>query len=113
MYKRQTPLSALFVLNDVVFLEAAQALGRTVAGQASIDRDRMTGLFRRFVARPPTDAELRTLLDFLAEQRAWAAEHPDEAKKLAGEGNSDATERAAWTATARVLMNLDEFVTKN
>ena len=108
-----TPLSALFVLNDVVFLEAAQALGRTVAGQASIDRDRMTGLFRRFVARPPTDAELRTLLDFLAEQRAWAAEHPDEAKKLAGEGNSDATERAAWTATARVLMNLDEFVTKN
>jgi hypothetical protein len=108
-----SPLSALFVLNDTVFIEAAQALGRTIDAQDGTDRERMDRLFRRFLVRHPTEAELRSLIGFLKDQRAWAADHPEEAKDLAGKGDGEVRERAAWTATARVLMSLDEFVTKN
>jgi hypothetical protein len=34
------------------------------------------------------------------------------ATKIAGGGDGDVTERAAWTAAARVVLNLDEAVTK-
>jgi hypothetical protein len=108
-----TPMHALFLLNDEVFMEAAQALGRTFASQPGTDRVRVAGLFRRFVARLPTDSETGALLGFLNEQRKAFASDPAAAKKLAGDGQGDAAERAAWTATARVLLNLDEFVTKN
>jgi hypothetical protein len=108
-----TPLQALTVLNDVVFTEAAQAAGRMMAAKPGTIGDRVKLMFRRFLVRPPTDDDVKMLSRFVVEQAKQFASNTADAKKLAGDGPGDVAERAAWTALARVLMNLDEFVVKN
>jgi len=53
------------------------------------------------------------LAEFATQQRARLKERAAEAKKIAGEGEGDAVERAVWMVVARAVMNLDEVVTKN
>jgi hypothetical protein len=108
-----TPLQALTLLNDVVFTEAAQAVGRTMAARPGTVPGRLTEVFRRFLVRPPTEHEMQALAGFLAQQQKRFAANEAEARKLAGDGPGSVAERAAWTALARVVLNLDEFVTKN
>ncbi len=108
-----SPLQALTVLNDVVFMEAAQAIGRTVAAQGGADETRNEQLFRRFFVRPPQAEERAHLAAFLQTQRQRCSERQIDAAALAGKGDGDANERAVWTALARALFNLDEAVTKN
>ena len=108
-----TPLQALALLNDIVFLEAAQALGTLLAAQPGTVEDRIRTAFRRVLTRPPTDDETATLAKFFATQHARFATAETEAKKLAPDGPGDAAERAAWTALARALFNLDEAITRS
>ncbi len=56
-----TPLQALALLNDIVFLEASRALGRSLATQEGSVEDRVRILFRRCLTRPPTDDEVAML----------------------------------------------------
>ncbi len=107
-----TPLQALTLLNDVVFTEAAQATGRLVMAQSGSIEQRVGWIFRRFLIRPPSDGEVKALVGFVTSQTARFRERPADAKKLAGDGPGDVAERAAWVALVRVLMNLDEFVTR-
>jgi hypothetical protein len=108
-----TPLQALTLLNDAAFVEAAQALGRSaVAGSGSIEA-RATELFRRCLVRAPTEQELKMLVDFYQAQKQRFAGKDAHADAVAGPGEGAAGERAAWTALARVLLNLDETITKN
>jgi hypothetical protein len=105
-----TPLQALTLLNDAVFVEAAQALGKLAAAEPGTDRDRAAFLFRRCLSRAPAPEEAARLEAFVARQKArFEAKELDPAA-LGGPG-ADAA-RAAWTAAARALLNLDEFVTK-
>jgi hypothetical protein len=108
-----TPLQALALLNDVVFLDASRALGRTLATQEGSTEDRVRTLFRRCLTRPPTVDEVAMLSKFYATQKARFANGELDAKALAGEGAGDVNECAAWTALARALWNLDEAVTKS
>jgi hypothetical protein len=108
-----TPLQALTLLNDVVFTEAAQAFGRTMVRQGGTVEQRVTRAFRKFVVRRPTAREVKLLVGFVTAQRKRFTAAQADAKKLAGAGAGDVAERAAWTALARVLLNLDEFVTRN
>jgi len=107
-----TPLQALTLLNDTAFVEAAQALGRLAAGHAGSDETRASLLFRRCLTRSPEPLEIQQLLTFYRsqKQRLEAGELP--AAELAGSTRGDAIETAAWTAVARVLLNLDETITK-
>jgi hypothetical protein len=107
-----TPLQALALLNDIVFLEAAQAFGKTLAAQPGTVEDRIRTAFRRVLTRPPTDAEVATLAQFVTTQRSRFATREGDAKKLAAEGPGDAADRAAWTAVARALFNLDETISR-
>lgn len=107
-----TPLQALVLLNDVMFQEAAQALGRLAVAEAKTPQERATLIFRHCLTRPPDKDELAKLLAFADKQRARIAAKPTEAVALAGAG-PNAEERAIWTATARGLLNLDETVTKS
>jgi hypothetical protein len=108
-----TPLQALTLLNDPVFVEASQALGRTISAHHGSIETRATDLFRRCLVRPPIDAERKTLVEFYQTQlRRFAGKELD-AAKIAGPGDGDAAERAAWTALARVLLNLDETIMKD
>lgn len=103
-----TPLQALTLLNDGMFLEASQMLGRQFASRPGSDDNKLTDLFRQCLTRPPTADELELLNRFLATQRKRLAARELDAAKLGG-----ATEEVAWSLVARALLNLDEAVTKN
>ncbi len=109
-----TPLQSLTLLNDEVFLEAAQALGSLAAQFAASnagDSAAAAFLFQRVLARPPLPPETHRVLAFIRHQREQLA-HSNAAADLAGPGDTSPVERAVWTALARALLNLDETVTR-
>ena len=73
----------------------------------------MEWLLRRCLTRPPGRDELGLLVKFYEAQRRRLAGKELDALALAGPGDGDVRERAAWTALARALLNLDEFITAN
>jgi len=107
-----TPLQALTLLNDTVILEAAQALGRQLAAQPGTVESRVESLFRRCVTRSPSADERAQLVKFFETQRARFASGELKAADFAGKGEGDTNDRAAWTALARALLNLDEMIAK-
>jgi hypothetical protein len=106
-----TPLQALTTLNAQAFAEASRAMAKRVLELSSDDGERLARCFRLCLARPPQPREIATLSTLLSTARAYYQQHPDEAKELAGEGES-AAETAAWAATARIVLNTDEFITR-
>lgn len=75
----------------------------------------MNQAFRLCVARVPSDRELHQLTQLLTANRDFYRVHQDDAKKLAGNtavSGLSPDETAAWIATARILLNLDEFITR-
>jgi hypothetical protein len=107
-----TPLQALTMLNDLVVIESAQKLGGTLAAAPGSVEERITQLFRRCLTRPPTAAEREALRAFFRRQHEGLLLGALDAKAIAGPDNGDAVERAAWTLTARAVLNLDEMITK-
>lgn len=117
--RSNTPLQALQVANDGMFIEFARRLAAEVLSQYPQDAidSCVTYAFRRCLTRPPDEEELATLTAFFQEQRSHYAQDLDAASDLAGEASawpkgSGRAEAAAWTALARVLLNLDEFVSR-
>src|SRR5207253_1341239 len=106
-----TPLQALTLLNDAAFVEAAQALGRSAATQQGSAQARAAEIFRRCLVRHPSDPALKMLVDFYHAQKRRLESKELDALAVAGPGQGDARERAAWTAVARVVLNLDETIT--
>jgi hypothetical protein len=108
-----SPMQALTLLNDPVFVEAAQAFGRTLAAQRGSVEDRVRLAFRRVLTRPPTAREAELLTGYFhAQKRRFEAKELD-AAAVAGAGEGNANERAAWTVLVRALFNLDEMITKS
>ncbi|MBL9137733.1 MAG: PSD1 domain-containing protein [Verrucomicrobiales bacterium] len=121
--RSNTPLQALTSLNEVLFMEAAQALARRMLelGESTPDQKRIAHGFRRVVGREPTDTELGQLNGFLERQRRRVEEGWISPQELAfgkpgipGELPKGATPTllAAYTALSRALLNLDETITK-
>ncbi len=120
--RSNTPLQALTTLNEPLFLEAAQALAlRTLREGGKSDSERLTYAFRRCLSRRPRQPEKEELLSLLATQQGRLSEGWVDAWEIGGFGQElksrlpkDATpvQLAAWTTVARVLLNLDETITK-
>jgi hypothetical protein len=113
--RSNTPLQALTLLNDQAFVECAQALADRTLREAKSDEERLTHAFRLALARRPNERERGILLRLLRQQKADLARAPQEAKGLAAPDlpkGADVVEHAAWTMLARVLLNLDEFITR-
>jgi hypothetical protein len=114
--RSNTPLQALTLLNDQAFFEFAQGLAaRVLKEPAGDDAERLRFAFRLCLARPPSAGELKRLGEFLSHQRAEFASAPEEARRLVPADLSpqtDVPQLAAWTMVARVLLNLDEFITR-
>lgn len=107
-----TPLQALTMLNEPTLLEAAQALGAKAATSGRGSAETATDIFRRCLTRPPTQQELTLLVKYYETQKKRLAAKELDAEKIAGPSEGDAIERAAWTLTARAVLNLDEAITK-
>lgn len=112
--KSNTPLQALSLLNDVTIIEAAQALGKHLAETPGTPEQLASEAFVRCFSRPPSPEELAAVMEFCQKQQQRFTAAPESAKALAGHGPAETIiTRATWTAVARALMNMDEFVTKS
>ena len=99
--RSNTPLQALTMLNDQQFYELAQALGSRVVREVNeSDADRLEYAFRLCLTRRPGTEEARRL------QKLLVAEHRQ------FEGDPKTKQSEAWTTVARVLLNLDETITR-
>lgn len=116
-----TPLQALVTLNETGFLESARELGRQILRQAGRnDTRRIDYAFRRVLAREPSAAERRELLAVLRQERRRFASGGldpllilgDEMGPAQPERKQRPAELAAWTVVARILLNLDETITR-
>ncbi len=111
-----TPLQALTTLNAEAFAEAAQALAHRVLTESSgPDARRLSRCFRLCMAREPSAREVDALEKLLLESRAYYATRDEEARAMTGSftiKNLPPSESAAWTATARIVLNMDEFITR-
>jgi hypothetical protein len=120
--RSNTPLQALVSLNETTFMECAQALARkTLAEGGTSDKERIDYAFRRTVSRSPTDNERKELLSLLEKQKQHIGEGWVNATELASgksasleklPANATPTQLAAYTVVSRVLLNLDETITK-
>ena len=119
--RSNTPIQALTALNEPVFVDAARALGlRAIREGGGTDGERLGYAFRLATGRPPAAAERELLLGLLGKQRAMFADPasdpfavafgPGEATRLPH--TATPADAAAWAAVARVLLNLDETLTK-
>ena len=114
--RSNTPLQALTLLNDPAFFEIAQGLAtRLIQEETGTDLQRIALGFRLCVSREPDSKELSILTAFLNKQRSIYTQANAEALTLTGSGSIKdvpAPEQAAWIMLARVLLNLDETITR-
>ena len=115
--RSNTPLQALTLANDRSFIEIAQGLAARILreSESASDEERIRRGIQLCLARDPNDREARTLRDFVAAQRMHFAEHEKEAESVAPKTRPNevsVADAAACTAVARVLLNLDEFVSR-
>jgi hypothetical protein len=120
--RSNTPLQALTTLNETLFLEAARALAlKTLNESSATDAARLDFAFRRVLARKPTTQESTELLSLLNKQHErftsgtlnpWNLATADPSKPFALPKGVTMSQLAAWTAVSRVLLNLDEAITK-
>ena len=120
--RSNSPLQALVSLNEPLFVECAQNLARkTLEEGGKTDGERVTYAFRRALSRSPAEDEKQELLLLLEKQKQRIAEgwaNPAEigtgdnkipSKLPAG---ATPTQLAAYTVVSRVLLNLDETITR-
>jgi mono/diheme cytochrome c family protein len=99
--RSNTPLQALTLLNDQQFFEFAGALAKRVQSEARGDLPaQIDHAFRLCVARTPTATERERLVELFKQQ------------VTATSGDETARQAEAWTTIARVLLNLDETITR-
>ena len=120
--RSNTPIQALTTLNEDLFVECSRALAMRIVSLDGDDQTKIVYAFRQCTARGPSAADLKTLLEFLQKQKdRFAAEPEQNAIQLATgslEGKLElpahvaVSDVAAWTAVTRILLNLDEVVTK-
>jgi hypothetical protein len=121
--KSNTPLQALASLNEPVFVDCARGLAKlALENRQDGDEARLSLAFRRATSRAPEPRELATLQGFLQKQRQRLAQGNLSATNILGKSAapSDANgewasleEQAVWTAVCRVILNLDETITRN
>ena len=101
--RSNTPLQSLTVANDEALFEMATGLAERVlreipTDQIDADSHRLQRLFKICMARSMDTMESERLHDYLVAEQIRLG--------------PQATKRSVWTSIARVVMNLDEFITR-
>ncbi len=110
-----TPLQALDLLNDPIFVEAA----RVFAERALSQSDQITWIFQQALNRNPTPQERRLLSDLYTHNLQRFTATPQAAKELSAIGDSQVPKDAnlpklaALTMVTRAVLNLHETITRN
>ncbi|MCA8996359.1 MAG: PSD1 domain-containing protein [Planctomycetaceae bacterium] len=116
--RSNTPLQSLTVANDDVFRELAVGLAQRVLNDLPNGEfaERIRLLHQLMFARPPETSEQQVLQDFSVREWKRFSDHPQEAREFLQSTKVDdrnLAETAVWSSIARVLMNTDEFLTRN
>jgi len=117
--RSNTPLQSLTLANDTIFVELAQGMAQRLFQEQADEKDQIAReryLFQLCLTRTPDAAELNMLRDYWQSEKIRYQSVPESARELAGNtlpAGVDEAEFAAWISLARVLMNTDEFVTRN
>ena len=114
--RSNTPLQGLTLLNDPALFEIAQGLATRILAERPAqesDRDRLEYALKICLGRKGTDQEVKMLEIVLKTERAEL----ESSSRTKGGGKSPAGQvgkgaRSEWVTVARVLLNLDEFVTR-
>src|SRR5262249_24527544 len=120
--RSNTPLQALITLNEPVSMDCARALAlKAVKEGGDKDADRLVYAFRRVLTRKQTTKEADVLLALLGKEKERFSKRdtkpldlafgsPEEMAKMPNDITP--AQMAAWTVVSRVLLNLDETITK-
>ena len=113
-----TPLQALVLLNDPVYVEASQALARRMAQVEGSIEAQLTAGFQAALVRSPQPRELAALRQLYDQRLKFYQRNAAAAEQLAtnplgvAPGGIPHSVLAALTAVGNVILNLDEFVTR-
>ncbi|HEX8915382.1 MAG TPA: DUF1553 domain-containing protein [Humisphaera sp.] len=114
-----TPLQAFVTMNDPVYVECSQVLGRRLVKEGgAAPEDRVRFGLKLVLNRPATDEQVKPLVKLYEAELAHYKQDEADAKKLATEpagplpAGLTAPEAAAWTVVANVLLNLDGAMTR-
>jgi hypothetical protein len=121
--RSNTPLQALALLNDTVFVECAQSLALRIAEawpaqdvpKSEMRSARVREAFRLCLSREPSPTELSALVDLYNQSVPFARKDSAAAAQTVGSRvppNTDLPETAGCVAVARAVLNLDEFLTR-
>ena len=121
--RSNTPMASLVALNEPIFVEAARALALRILREGGPDDTaRVDFAYRLCTGRGARPAEQEEILALLEHHRVRLAEGwlsineiatGDPAQRAEIPEDTTPQDAAAWTITARVLLNLDETVSKN
>ncbi len=131
--RSNTPLQALATLNDEAFTEFAEGLAARVIKEAPDAGARIRYAYMLIAGREPEPGEEQRILRFLARAMDEYKTNPGRVQELIYKGGRFSPEgvplnppppklaamlpkdlplEAAWTAVARALLNLDDFLTR-
>ena len=111
--RTNTPLQALVTLNDPVYFEAAQALAMRMQQEGGEDvAAQLQKGYELALARPMPEGKLNSLTKYYQETKVAYEEKPEEAKKVVPQLPDASPDDAALVMAANVILNLDEFITK-
>jgi hypothetical protein len=118
--RSNTPLQALVLLNDPVFVEAARAFAARILREGGDNiSGRIRWAYREALSREPTRQEADLLAALLEKHYARYKSDSEAAGKLVSTGETplpesvDVVELAAWTSVGRAILNLHETITRS
>ncbi len=120
--RSNTPLQALMTLNETTAMEASRAMARRLWEQGgSTDAERLAYGFRLCTGRVPTETETAILVKLLEKEgkrfadglaNPWEVATGSNQKPGSLPNGATPTSLATYTLVSRVLLNLDETITK-
>jgi hypothetical protein len=119
--RSNTPLQALVLLNDPIYVEAARAFAEQILARSELksDEERLHAMMRSAITREARPQELNVLLGLLKQQLQEFQKDPAAAEALLKVGSKPANrslpfaDQAAWTSIARTILNLHATITRN
>ena len=114
--RSNTPLQALTLLNDSLFVECARSFARSIASKNTSNQEsQIIYAFRKALAREPDQIELNIMKNLLLDQKQLFLAESGITASLVGENfpnNLSYEDSASWFVLARTILNLDEFLTR-
>ncbi len=112
-----SPLQALVLLNDPIFVEAARVFAQRILEEGgSTDEEKITWAYLATLSRAPQEAERAILMSLVTKNRSIFSEHPERAEAFLSVGERpvpeglDRLQLAAWSAASRALFNTHEMI---